>query len=54
MPDFSVIMTHTVGSCPMFKVETMQKFTECIKRARKETLSRRYQVTTLANISSKF
>ena len=28
MPDFSVVMTHTAGSCPIFKAETMKKFKE--------------------------
>lgn len=28
VPDFSVVMTHTAGSCPLFSPEAMKKFKE--------------------------
>ena len=37
MPDFSVVMTHTAGSCPMFKAETMKKFMELIEKKEEAT-----------------
>ena len=49
MPDFSVLMTHTAGSCPLFKDETMTKFKERFKS--KEEAAKKHGVTVVSTWS---
>jgi molybdopterin-guanine dinucleotide biosynthesis protein A len=49
MPDFSVIMTHTAGSCPLFKDETMKKFKELSEK--REEANKKYEVKVVSTWS---